>query len=419
MARHSRLGAIAALGVAVCTLLAGCGGSSGGGGSSVGGSDAPIIIGSLHPLSGAYAADGQQIDNGAKIAVDEINAAGGIKSLAGRKLQLSSGDTKGSPETGQSEAQRLIQSGAVGLIGAYQSSVSATVAAVAERNTVPFIIDISNDVKLLNQGYKYSFRIQPNSDQFANDGATYLKEISDAAGKPVTKVALLHEQTAFGTAVAQAFVPKAASLGITVDPVISYDAANVSDLTTQVARAKAAGAQVIAAAGYYRDGVLLAQAINSVKPDLLAVYGVADGAFDIPTFSKDAAPQGEGYIDVSYHIDSTKPYAHAFTKAYQDRFNDVPRTGAGYGYDSVKVIAAGLEKAASDDPTKLRDAIAGASVDAVTASAGPIEFLPNGENKNAQPVVMQVQGGKPLQVYPKSLAEKPIIFPVPPTGTTP
>lgn len=214
-------------------------------------------------------------------------------------------------------------------------------------------------------------------------------------------------------------MPKAAALGITVDPVISYDAANVSDLTTEVTKAKAAGVQVIAAAGYYRDGVLLAQAINSVKPDLLGVYGISDGAFDLPSFPKDAAPQGNGYMDVNYHIDSTKPYGADFEKNYQAKYNDAPRTGAGLSYDAVKVIAAGLEKSASDDPTKLRDAIATGSVDSVVTSSGPIQFTDTGENKNALPVVVQIQGGVPLQVYPPNLAEKPIIFPAPPVGATP
>src|SRR5690606_27142996 len=127
------------------------------------GSGEVIKIASLHPLSGAAAADGQQMDNGAKLAAEAINAAGGIKSLGGAKIEIVSADSQGKPEVGQSEAQRVIQDGAVGIVGAYQSAVSANIATVAERNKVPFVIDVSSAGSILSQGYKYTFRVQPSA----------------------------------------------------------------------------------------------------------------------------------------------------------------------------------------------------------------------------------------------------------------
>ena len=221
-----------------------------------------IKIASLHPLSGASAADGQQMDNGAKLAVEAINAAGGIKSLGGAKLELVSADSQGKPEVGQSEAQRLIQEGAVGIVGTYQSAVSANVATVAERNKVPFIIDISVADSILNQGYKFTFRVQPSATVIGEEGAQYLFDMSTAAGTPVKKVAFLHEQGPFGSGVRDAFTKRATELGFEVSPAISYDAASVADLTTAVTQVKASGADVLAVAGYYRDGVLVAKAVD-------------------------------------------------------------------------------------------------------------------------------------------------------------
>ncbi len=148
------------LALAVPLALAACGGSAPAGTTTGGGeqSGGTIKIGSLHPLSGSSAADGQQMDNGAKLAVEAINNAGGIKSQGGKKLELVSADTQGKPEVGQSEAQRLIQEGAVGLVGTYQSAVSANVSTVSERNKVPFVIDVSSADSILAQGYKYTFR---------------------------------------------------------------------------------------------------------------------------------------------------------------------------------------------------------------------------------------------------------------------
>ncbi len=412
---------IAGLALAAPLALASCGGSAppgtpgvaAGGGASAG-AGTTIKIGSLHPLSGSSAADGQQMDNGAKLAVKAINQAGGIKSMGGAKLELLSADSKGAPEVGQSEAQRLIQEGAVSILGTYQSAVSQNVAAVAERNKVPFVIDVSSADAILQQGYKYTFRLQPSGTVLAEQGAQYLSEVSTAAGKPAKKVAILHEQGPFGTAVKDVFTKKAQSLGMEVGPVASYDPAKVSDFTTQVTAVKAAGADVLMVAGYYRDGVLVAKAVNSVKPSLNAVWGVANGAFDLPQFTKEAGTAGEGYFDANYHLDGKNPQTQALMKTYQDTYNDQIRTGAVLSYDAVRVIADALDRAKSTDPTALRDAIAKTKLDSLVASKGPITFSDTGENQGAAPILMQVQGGKVVQTYPKDFAETQYRYPAMP-----
>ncbi|MGC1210811.1 MAG: ABC transporter substrate-binding protein [Micromonospora sp.] len=402
------------LALALPLALAACGGSAPAGTSNGGGakSGGTIKIGSLHPLSGAAAADGQQMDNGAKLAVEAINNAGGIKSQGGKKLELVSGDTQGKPEVGQSEAQRLIQDGVVGLVGTYQSAVTANVSTVAERNKVPLVIDVSSADSILSQGYKYTFRVQPSSTVLGTAGAQFLDQVAKAANQPVKTVAVLHEQGPFGTAIRDAFKAEAEKAGIKVGPAIAYDAANVSDLTTQVTQVKASGADVLMVAGYYRDGVLAAKAVATVKPPALkAVYGVANGAFDLPQFPKEAGAAAEGFFDANYHPDMTNPDMQALAKLYQERYNDQIRTGAVLAYDSVKVIADALERAGSAEPAKVRDAIASGSVPTLIAGNGPIKFGPTGENENATPILMQVQGGVVKQVFPADKAEAKPVYP--------
>lgn len=402
------------LAIALPLALAGCGGSApagtdNGGGAQSGGT---IKIGSLHPLSGAAAADGQQMDNGAKLAVEAINNAGGIKSQGGKKLELVSADTQGKPEVGQSEAQRLIQDGVVGLVGTYQSAVTANVSTVAERNKVPLLIDVSSADSILSQGYKFTFRVQPSSTVLGTAGAQFLDQVAKAANQPVKTVAVLHEQGPFGTAIRDSFKAEAEKAGIKVGPALAYDAANVSDLTTQVTQVKASGADVLMVAGYYRDGVLAAKAVATVKPPALkAVYGVANGAFDLPQFPKEVGAAADGYFDANYHPDMTNPDMQALAKLYQDRHNDQIRTGAVLAYDSVRVIADALERAGSAEPAKVRDAIASGSVPTLIAGNGPIKFGPTGENENATPILMQVQGGVIKQVFPADKAEAKPVYP--------
>jgi branched-chain amino acid transport system substrate-binding protein len=102
----------------------GAGAGAGGGASTPSTSGGAIKIGTLHPQTGPFAGDGQQLENGVKLGIKAVNDAGGIKALNGAKLGLDAGDTKGTPETGQSEAQRLIQNGDVALVGTYQSAVA-------------------------------------------------------------------------------------------------------------------------------------------------------------------------------------------------------------------------------------------------------------------------------------------------------
>ena len=410
---------IAGLAVALPLALAACGGSAPTGSTDKGGGDGggageTIKIGSLHPLSGAAAADGQQMDNGAKLAIDAINEAGGIESMDGAQLELLSADTQGAPETGQSEAQRLIQAGVVALLGTYQSAVSQNVAAVAERNSVPFVIDVSSADAILEQGYKYTFRLQPAGRVLGEGGAEFLAAVSEAAGSPAQQIAILHEQGPFGTAIKDTFTAKAEGLGMTVGPVASYDPANVSDFTTQVTAVKAAGADVLMVAGYYRDGVLVAKAVNTVKPELDAVWGVANGAFDLPKFPEEVGAAGEGFFDANYHLDTTNPDTQALMDLYRETHDDEIRTGAVLAYDAVRVIADALERAGDADPTAVRDAIAETDLEPLVASQGNISFTDTGENEGAAPILMQVQDGKVVQTFPEDFAEAEPVYPAPP-----
>jgi branched-chain amino acid transport system substrate-binding protein len=372
---------------------------------------AAVTIGTLHPLTGALAVDGQQMSDAAKLAAEEINAAGGIESLGGAELVIAAADTQGKPEVAQSEAQRLIQGGAAAIVGPYQSAVASQIAAVAERSTIPFVIDVATADSILAQGYTYTFRIQPNASVMGAKGAQYMMDVAKDNGTDVKKVGYLHEQTEFGTTVMKAFVEEARKQGVTVDPVISYDAFKASDLTTEVTRVKEAGVDVLAVTGYYRDGLLIAKNVDSVKPSVKAVLGVANGAFDLPQFPTDFGAGADGYLDANYHADVTKPEYEDLAEKFKAKYGAEIRTPAVLTYEAVRLIAAGLEEAGSADRTELRDAIAGLSFETIMANDGPVVFNEQGENENAVPILMQVQSGEVKQVFPEEFAQAKPVFP--------
>lgn len=364
-----------------------------------------IKIGSVHPLTGGLAADGLQMDAGAVLAADDINAAGGIQCLDGAQIEILSADSTGTPEVGQSEAERLIQEGAIALVGPYQSAVASNIATVAERNGVPFVIDVAVSDEILDQGYQNTFRIQPNASAMGAQGAMFLNELTQAEGIDVSTIAMLHEQSAFGTSVYEAFNEAASEYGWTVEPVISYDAFGVTDLTTEMTEVKAAAPDVIVVTGYYGDGVLATEAISAVDPGAKLIYGIAQGAFDNPSFPADVAGAGEGYFNVNYHLDVTNPTTQDIATRFEESYGEEMKTSATHSYEAVRVIANALEQSCSDDPIALRDAIANTNLDSLLATVGPIQFDETGENVNGSPIVMQVQDDAVVQVYPENVAE--------------
>ena len=370
-----------------------------------------IFIGGIHPLTGGLAADGINMDNGIKMAIDEINAAGGV--LGGSELAYLSSDSTGAADVGQTEAERLISEGAVALICCFQSSVTSNVAAISEREGVPLVIDVAVMDSILDQGYTHAFRLQPNATSMGVNGANYLKEIAEAAGDNVESVVILFEgTTGFGDSVRAAFTAEAADLGIEVLEEISYEPFAVTDLTTEITRVNSLGPDVLVVTGYYNDGLLAARNAEEVGLDVEAVFGVAQGTYDQPQFVADAGDLAQCFYDSNFHWDAANPDALAVREAYEAEFGEPMRTGAVFSYQAVYVIADAIERAGSADPGAIREALAATDYsEYLLPYPGNIQFDETGENVNARPVLMQVQDGEVVQVWPTDLAEASPIYP--------
>lgn len=390
--------------------LGGCAGSAALGGDRPQGDADQVIIGSLHPRTGSNAADGQQMDFAAKMAVEEINTDGGIDSLNGAALELSSVDTKSEPETAQSEATRLIQEGSSALIGAFESGPSANISSVAERNEVPFVMDVAALDSILEQGYDYSFRIQPSGSMMGKRSADYLNQMAKDAGEDVSTVGVLYEQGNYGTAVDKAFEDRIDDLGMNINTSISYDPAS-SNMSTQVQRAVAGGVDVLAVTGYYSDSLLISQAINSISPDIKAVYGVANGGFDQEQFVKDAPNGGDGYLNANYRLDVTSKDSLKVASKFEKSYGEPMRASAALTYDAVNLVAEAINEAGSADPSAIREAIADSDYRPIVVNDGTVKFDATGQNVNATVSVLQVQKGQIRTVFPDDLAESPYEFP--------
>ncbi|OJF18280.1 MAG: hypothetical protein A6D91_06635 [Bacillaceae bacterium G1] len=190
-----------AIGVTACNSgSTGDSGNEGASGSQ--GAVKEVKIGSLHPLSGALAIDGQQMENAVKMAVDEVNEAGGIQSLGGAKVVLISGDSENKPEKGVSEVQRMAREGVVGIVGTYTSAVTLAATQEAEKQKIPFVVDITVSNEVTERGFKYTFRIQPNAKLMSENFLSYFKELNESTGNQLKTAVIVHEESGFGSGIA-------------------------------------------------------------------------------------------------------------------------------------------------------------------------------------------------------------------------
>src|SRR5438105_6551223 len=215
-------------------------------------------IGVIHPITGPLAEPGQACRLGAQLAAEAINAAGGIKSLGGMKLELLLGDTQTKPDVGRSEAERVINQGAQMLMGSFDSGSTAAMVPVVQQRHVPFLVDIAaadpitaNVAKAVKEGQQkvqYVYRNFPTGSSFGRKAVQYFNEIFAEAKASPKRVVLMYCNDLFGQNQSRGFLAayKAAKPAWTLleDETIAWPEPP-SDLSTEVSKAKALKPDVI------------------------------------------------------------------------------------------------------------------------------------------------------------------------------
>lgn len=371
-----------------------------------------LKIGHIHPLSGFLAFDGGLVTNGLTLAVEEINAGGGIKALGGARLALVGGDTQGKVEVGMAEAERLIREGVVALMGPYQSPVAYAVSQLAEKERTPFVITVAVADNVTERGFEYTFRVQPNARAMTVRSVDHLAELARATGVTVKTIAMMHEDGLFGTSIASHLERHARQVGMEVVLKVGYSF-RTPDVTTEITKIKAAKADVVVVSGYFGDGLLIARTATEHRLETRAVMGIANGGFSNPKFLADQPQLADLILDGNYWHNPRSERARRVMEAYQKRFNAPMSSHSVQSYSAMMVLRDALERAASPDRTKIREALAKTNLAEHILPQGPIQFDKTGENVNAQPALLQNQGGKTVVVGPPQFTEAKAVFPVP------
>ena len=371
-----------------------------------------ILIGHIHPLSGFLAFDGQEMKKAVMFGVKQINDAGGIKSLGGAQLKLLDGDSEGKPEKAISEVERLHRAGVVAITGCYQSAVAIVATQTCEKLQVPFVVGVASAEDITKRGFKYTFRVQPTSSVFADQGLKYITQIAQAAGEKVKTIAFLHENTQFGTSLADFTVEYAPKYGLEVPVRVPYST-RAADFSTEVGKIKAANADLIFDSGYFGDGVRVLRAMRSMRVKAKAIVGIANGAFSHPKFIEELGELTENVMDSNYQVNPVSPFAKETLANFKAAFNLDMSPSMVYGYQPVSVIADAIERAKSTDKEAIREALTKTDFSRHVLPQGPIQFGQDGQNKNATTLLMQILNKKIEVVWPKEYATAKVVFPHP------
>ncbi|GAB4228608.1 MAG: ABC transporter substrate-binding protein [Deltaproteobacteria bacterium] len=373
--------------------------------SGVARSAEPVKVGVLLPLTGSMAKFGEIEKRSFEMALEEINAKGGVK---GSKIQLVFEDDTGKPEVGRSAVEKLISRDKVSVVtGGYSSAVTAATAPVAQQFKVPYLITTGSADDITEKGYNYVFRINPPASEYPNAVISFLQSVAK-----VKTVAILYENTQFGQSSSKAFEKDCAGLGIKVLVKEGYQAGAI-DFKPLLTKVKAANPEMIYMVSYVMDASLLMRQSKELGINPKLFVGGAAG-FTLPEFAKSAGAAAEYVYSATLWVETlpfpgAKEYFNKFRKKYG---SDTEYHGA-EAYASMYVVADALKRAKSFSPNDVRNALA--ATDMKTAF-GPVKFVSYGKKTQQNKLdtyVVQWQKGELEAVWPTKVATKKYIYPTP------
>jgi branched-chain amino acid transport system substrate-binding protein len=364
-----------------------------------------VVIGAVIPLTGELAKFGEMQKNSYKLALEEINAAGGIK---GRKLELLIEDDTGLPEVGRSAVEKLISRDKIlVLTGGYSSSVTYGMAAVAQQRKTPYVTHTGAADNITEMRWDYVFRINQPASEYFKGALSFMQEVA----KPKT-VVVINESSLFGQSQGKSFEEACRALGCKVLFREAFESGSV-DFKPLIMKIKAANPDMVYGVCYVMDAALLARQAKELKfnPKLFIGGG---GGFSIPELIKNAGDAAE-YLFCATLWSETLPFpgAKEYYDNYLKKFGEPPQFQGAQAYVALFVIAEAMKQAKEMTSSGIRDALA--QID-MPSMYGPVKFISYGKKtqQNLLPTYLgQWQNQRFETVWPKEFAVKPFLYPVP------
>ena len=372
---------------------------------------AAVKVGVLHPVSGALSYSGQQGRLGATMAIDDINAAGGIKSLGGAKIDAMLGDAQSTPDGGNAEVERMNEAGVCAVEGGYASAICLAASQTAARYDLPYVVDVGVVDSIVTRGLKNTFRFGPGFGVIAKTALDNLVSINDQAGKPAKTLVIVHEDSAFGAGLAKLLNAQLPDKGFQVLDTIPHPTPT-REFDSIVLKIKAQNPDLVIPANYYNEYVLLARTMQQQHVRPKGIYSVLGGAASSYKFVKEFPEAAQYIMDCNHWFDPKNPKALALKKRVEDK-GQFYTYEVYMNYSAVLLLADAIERAATTDRAKITDALASSTFSGHLMPYGPTQFV-NGQNQGAAPVNTQVLGNDIQVILPAAFASAKPVFPMPP-----
>lgn len=381
-----------------------------------------VVIAAILPLSGSMSTIGANSKNGHDLAVQDINSAGGIKSLGGAKIKIIYSDVQSDPTVAVTETERLIATyHPVAIVGGYASSLSLPIAQVAESHKVPFLATVAQADALTNVGYKYVFRQMARASLVGAIPIDVTLDMANHTGTTVQNVALLFDNS-IAIQVQQATARQhAKDLGLNIVFDESYTT-GVSDFTPLVTKLKAANPDVLVTFSFTNDAILLARTIRQMDVNLKGYISTGGGYLE-PDFITSAGNASEYILaGAGWMGDLNIPGLSEVVNRYFEKYGVFMNEHAGLSYTATWLLKEVLElsgKLHADkpfDPDSIRDAFLTIDITsgpAVMNAGGRAKFQVNGDNLYATYVYLQILNGTQRSVWPFERASTQAVWPMP------
>ena len=343
-----------------------------------------IKIGHVAPLTGGIAHLGKDNENGARLAVEEINAAGGLKvGDKTYKLELVAEDDKADPKEGTLAAQKIVDSGAVAVVGHLNSGTSIPASKIYSDASVTQISPSATNPKLTEQGFKTTFRVVANDNQqgavLANYAADQLK---------AKTIAIIDDRTAYGQGLADVVEKVAKEKGLKV---VGREFTNdkATDFNAILTKVRGAKPDVVMYGGMDATAGPMAKQMKQlgIKSVLLAGDGVCS-----PEFIK-LAGDAAGILSCSMAGEAVEKMAKGadFVAKYKAKFNQDVQVYSPYSYDAVYVIADAIKRAGKADRASITAAMPATNYTGIT---GTVAFDEKGDIKGGAISMFKIANGK-------------------------
>jgi branched-chain amino acid transport system substrate-binding protein len=371
---------------------------------------AAIKIGVLHPVSGALSYSGRQGRLGALMAIEDINAAGGITALGGAKMEAMSGDAQSTPEGASAEVEKMNAAGVVAVVGGYGSSICLSASQTAARYDLPYLVDVGVVDSIVTRGLKNTFRFGPGFGVVAKTALDNLVAINDQAGRPAKSAIIVNEDSAFGAGLAKLLNAQLPERGFQVLETVSHPTPQ-RDFNNVVLKIRTQNPDLVIPANYYNEYVLLARTMQQQRVRPKAIYSILGGAASSYKFVKEFPEAAQYIIDCNHWFDPKNPKALALKKRVEDS-NEFYTYEVFMNYSCVLLLADAIERAGSRERAQIIAALASSSFAGHVMPYGPTRFV-NGQNQGATPVNTQVIGNDIKVIFPTDFAAAAPVFPMP------